>query len=263
MITQMLSIRRKLFLTAISLFFFTFTFAQAPSKMSYQAVIRNSANALITNQAVGMRISILQGNANGTAVYVETQTPTTNDNGLVSIEIGGGSVVSGTFASIDWANGPYFIKTETDATGGSNYSITGTSQLLSVPYALFSANGIRSVSAAGDTLFLGNGTHLIVPGISAANSNGGGQTGITQHSCGATNVHNPALTYGSMTDQDGNVYKTIVIGTQEWMAENLKCSHYRNGVAIPLVADSSQWAANQNNGTNLPMMCWYNNDSAT
>lgn len=110
--------------------------AQSPEKMSYQAVIRNSSEALVTNTTVGMQISILQGSATGTAVYVETQTPTTNANGLVSIEIGAGTVVSGTFASIDWANGPYFIKTETDPTGGTTYTITGTSQLLSVPYAL-------------------------------------------------------------------------------------------------------------------------------
>ena len=111
-------------------------FAQAPNKMSYQAVIRNNTNALVANQAVGMRISILQTSPSGTAVYVETQTPSTNANGLVSIEIGGGAVISGNFASINWANGPYFVKTETDPSGGNNYTITGTSQLLSVPYAL-------------------------------------------------------------------------------------------------------------------------------
>jgi uncharacterized protein (TIGR02145 family) len=263
MTTLTLPIRRKFFLAAISFFFFTFTYGQAPSKMSYQAVIRNSSNTLVSNQPVGMRISILQGSASGTAVYVETQTPTTSDNGLVSIEIGGGTVVSGNISTMDWANGPYFIKTETDATGGSNYSITGTSQLLSVPYAFFSGNGIVGVSLTGDTLYLGNGTHLIVPGISAANNSSGGQTGITQHTCGADSVHNSTLNYGSMTDQDGNVYKTIVVGTQEWMAENLRARTYRNGVAIPLVTDLTQWAANYNNGTALPMMCWYLNDSAT
>jgi hypothetical protein len=111
-------------------------FAQTPEKMSYQAVIRNSSNELLTNQAVNMRISILQGSTSGTAVYVETQTPTTNTNGLVSLEIGSGTVVNGDFTTIAWVNGPYFIKTETDPSGGTNYSITGTSQLLSVPYAL-------------------------------------------------------------------------------------------------------------------------------
>jgi hypothetical protein len=110
--------------------------AQAPEKMSYQAVIRNSSDALVSNQSIGMRISLLQGSTSGTAVYVETQNPTSNTNGLVSIEIGGGTSFSGSFSAIDWANGPFFIKTETDPTGGTNYTITGTSQLLSVPYAL-------------------------------------------------------------------------------------------------------------------------------
>ncbi len=124
-------------------------FAQAPQKMSYQAVIRNTSNALVTNSIVGMRISILQTTPSGSAVYVETQTPTTNANGLVSIEIGGGTVVSGNFANINWANGPYFVKTETDPLGGTSYSITGTSQLLSVPYALYAKNA-GSASGGGN-----------------------------------------------------------------------------------------------------------------
>lgn len=111
-------------------------FAQVPQKMSYQAIIRNSDNALITNHEVGMRVSILQGSATGTPVYVETQTTMTNANGLASIEIGGGVVVTGSFEDIEWSSGLYFIKTETDPTGGTSYTIAGTSQLLSVPYAL-------------------------------------------------------------------------------------------------------------------------------
>ncbi|OFZ29940.1 MAG: hypothetical protein A2437_00580 [Bacteroidetes bacterium RIFOXYC2_FULL_40_12] len=114
--------------------------AQSPEKMSYQAVIRNSSDQLVANQPVGMQISIIQGSATGSVVYAETQTPTSNANGLISIEIGGGTVVSGTFSSIDWTNGPYFIKTETDPTGGTGYTITGTTQLLSVPYALYAKN---------------------------------------------------------------------------------------------------------------------------
>lgn len=112
-------------------------YSQSPDKISYQAVIRNSTNKLVANTAVGMRISILQTTATGSAVYVETQKPTTNLNGLASLEIGSGTVVSGTFASIDWSKGPYFIKTETDPNGGTSYTISGISQLLSVPYALY------------------------------------------------------------------------------------------------------------------------------
>ena len=111
--------------------------AQSPEKMSYQAVIRNASGELVTSQALGMQISILQGSESGTPVYTETQTPTTNANGLVSIEIGTGTT-SDDFSIIDWGADTYFIKTETDPTGGQTYTITGTSQMLSVPYALHS-----------------------------------------------------------------------------------------------------------------------------
>jgi hypothetical protein len=110
--------------------------AQTPEKMSYQAVLRDAANTLLTNQQVGIQISILQTTITGSAVYTETQTATTNINGLVSLEIGTGTS-SDDFSTIDWSAGPYFIKTATDASGGSNYSIVGTSQLMSVPYALY------------------------------------------------------------------------------------------------------------------------------
>ncbi len=115
--------------------------AQAPQKFSYQAVIRNNSNSLVTSVPVGIQISILQGSQTGTAVYVETQTAITNVNGLVSLEIGSGIPVIGTFAGINWATGPYYIKTETDPLGGTAYTIVGTNELMSVPYALFSANG--------------------------------------------------------------------------------------------------------------------------
>ncbi len=120
----------------------TLSFAQAPQKMSYQAVIRDSENQLVVNNEVRMRISILQGSADGTAVYTETRTPVTNANGLVTFEIGGDGANSatGVLSAIDWSAGPYFIKTETDPSGGTSYTITGTSQLLSVPYALHSGS---------------------------------------------------------------------------------------------------------------------------
>jgi hypothetical protein len=152
--------------------------AQAPQKMSYQAVIRNAANTLITNQSVGMQISVLQGTATGTAVYVETQTATTNANGLVSLEIGAGTVVSGTFASINWVTGNYYIKTETDPTGGTSYTVSGTSQLLSVPYALYSGSSSGSLAngtAAGNTPYW-NGTSWITNSSNIFNN--GGNVGL-------------------------------------------------------------------------------------
>ena len=135
-----------LLLTA-SVFFTQQATAQAPQKMSYQSVLRNSSNALLANTQVGIKISVLQGTVSGNAVYTETQTPTTNANGLVSLQIGTGANQTGTFAGIDWSAGPYFIKTETDPAGGTTYSITGTQELLSVPYALYAKNGITTAQA--------------------------------------------------------------------------------------------------------------------
>src|SRR5437016_1649180 len=104
----------KKLLLILSFSFATVLFAQAPQKMSFQAVVRTAGNDLVISAPVGMRISILQGSVSGTAVYAETQNVTSNANGLVTIEIGTGTVSSGSFAGINWGVGPYFIKTETD-----------------------------------------------------------------------------------------------------------------------------------------------------
>lgn len=131
---------KKIIITLSILIFALQAFAQSPYKISYQAVIRDAGNGLVVNTEVGTQISILQGSATGTAVFVETHTDTTNDNGLLSLEIGGGTVVSGSMVDIDWSAGPYFIQTETDPTGGTTYSITGVSQLASVPFAFQTIN---------------------------------------------------------------------------------------------------------------------------
>ena len=135
---------KRVFALAAALLLAVMLWAQSPEKMSYQSVVRDASNALVASQTVGMQLSILQGTASGTAVYVETQTPTTNLNGLVSLQIGSGALVSGDFTSINWSSGLYFVKTEIDLLGGNTYTITGTSQLMSVPFALYaktSGNG--------------------------------------------------------------------------------------------------------------------------
>ncbi|MEI7594166.1 MAG: hypothetical protein WCK02_00340 [Bacteroidota bacterium] len=125
------------FLVATSCSFFNAS-AQAPEKMSYQAVIRGANSNLIKNHPIGMRVSILQGSSTGTEVYKEIYNPNpqTNANGLVSLEIGTGIPLTSTFSAINWKNGTYYIKIETDTLGGTNYTVINTSQLLTVPYAM-------------------------------------------------------------------------------------------------------------------------------
>jgi len=126
---------------------------QSPQKMSYQAIIRNGSGQLVSNKNIGIKISIVQSTMDGPAVYIETQSPTTNNNGQISIEIAGSSatVSFGKFDSIEWKNGPYFIKTEIDPLGGTNYTIIGINQLLSVPYALHAASAETITGAITET----------------------------------------------------------------------------------------------------------------
>ena len=111
--------------------------AQSPDKMSYQAVLRNVDGTLMKDQAVSIQISILQSSATGTTVYQEDHSPSTNLNGLVSLHIGTGNTTSGTFSAIDWSAGPYFLQTDVDPAGGTNYVISSTTELISVPFALY------------------------------------------------------------------------------------------------------------------------------
>ncbi|MBQ9546003.1 MAG: hypothetical protein IJU90_01770 [Bacteroidales bacterium] len=130
-------------------------YAQAPQSINSQAVLRDAAGRLIANQPVGVRITIAQGSPTGTAAYVETHAVTTNDNGLYTITIGAGTPATGTFSDIDWGNGPYFITTDIDPAGGSNYTITTNQQFLSVPYALFADTAARVAQATAAS----NATH--------------------------------------------------------------------------------------------------------
>jgi hypothetical protein len=156
------------------------SFGQSPEAFKYQAVIRDAGNLILNNQAVGMRLSIQQGAIGGMAVYTETFAITTNAYGLVNLEIGTGTTTDD-FTLIDWANGPYFIETAVDAAGGTSYAVMGTSQLLSVPYALHaktaefvtndlvndadsdSTNEIQSLMLSGDTIVLSDGGSVLVP----------------------------------------------------------------------------------------------------
>ena len=127
----------------ITLFCSISAFAQgqgAPESMNYQAVIRDGSGNVLASQAVSLRIKILQGSASGSPVYVETFAPTTNAYGSIAIQIGIGTVVSGTFNTIDWGANSHFVETAVDISGGTNYTVISTTQLMSVPYALYAKN---------------------------------------------------------------------------------------------------------------------------
>ena len=111
-------------------------YSQAPQAFKYQAVARDNAGEILENQSVSFRISVLQGSASGSSVYTETHSGTTNSFGLINLQIGSGTVSSGTFSTIPWGSNSHFVQISMDETGGSNYQLMGTSQLLSVPYAI-------------------------------------------------------------------------------------------------------------------------------
>ena len=235
---------KNLLYTLIAIIFSTQLFAQAPNKMSYQAVIRNTSNALVVSKSIGMQISILQSSATGTAVYVERQFPTTNANGLASIEIGTGTIVSGSFSTINWANGPYFIKTETDINGGSSYTITGTSQLMSVPYALFAANsavgpqGIQGITGATGSQGLTGATGSQgLQGIQGIKGDSGarGLTGATG-ATGAAGTNGTNAGVGGFTHYLGQAFNGGIIYYLYKGSDSLE-----HGLIIALTESTAVW----------------------
>ena len=128
---------KKLFTFLASITLSVMLFAQAPQSFSYQTVIRDASWNALNNQSVGIKISILEDAANGTVVYEETHSATTTQIGLVNLSVGDGVVMTGVFNTIDWGNHNYFIEVAVDVTGGTTYIVMGTTQLRSVPYALY------------------------------------------------------------------------------------------------------------------------------
>ncbi len=224
----------------------TYTITGTPSSSgtaSFALNLGGQSCTLIRTVNAGASTGIITTLNCGTATNNGILTASIAANGVNSIVtyIGGngGAHIGQTVTSTGVTGLTATISAGSFANGAGNltYTITGT------PIAAGTASFVLNIG--GQTCVLNRTV------------NNGGSTGSTA-SCGATNVHNNSLSYGSLIDQDGNVYKTIVIGTQEWMAENLKASHYRNGDLIPVITSDAAWSGLSSGAT-----IWYNNDSAT
>ena len=187
-------------------------FAQSPQAIKYQAIARDNAGNILVGQNVSFRISILGEAIGGDAVYVEIHDTVTNQFGLVSLEIGKGSTVLGDFAAINWHEGVFFLQTEIDPAGGSNYQLMGTTQLLSVPYSLYSE------LTGGMILTNENGVSYTVGVDTLGNITTSPVTGWTV--CG-----------DSLTDiRDWQKYATVQIGSFCWLGRNLNIGMRIDGV---------------------------------
>lgn len=169
---------------AVSLFASVSILAQAPQSFMYQAVARNAVGGLLANQAVSFQLTVYEGTPGGTVVYQEVHSATTNLYGLVNLEVGSGLVAAGDITTINWGGGSYFLETALDPAGGFAFVVMGTTQLLSVPYALHAgtvddvddadadpANEIQTLSLSGDELTISGGNTITI-----ATGGGGGNT---------------------------------------------------------------------------------------
>jgi hypothetical protein len=185
---------KKILWTLIGLILIIKVFAQAPQSFQYQAVIRDATGNVLQSQSVNLRLSIIPISAVGVAEYVETHLSTTNTFGIVSLSVGNGTVVTGNFSTINWGASSHYIKVEADPTGGTSYLDMGTTQLLSVPYAINSLSATQADNAtnanyatvAGTANYVG-GTGIDITGSTVVNTapdqtlilNQGGSTTVT------------------------------------------------------------------------------------
>ncbi len=197
--------------------------AQVPQAFNYQAVVRDNSGNVIPGQVVGIRISILDSNANGTVLYKEKHQPQTNQFGLVTISIGNGAALSGNFSSIDWGVGSKYLKIDLDINNNGNYTSFGTSQLLSVPYALYAktagnGGGGGTTGATGATGPVGNTGATGPTGPAGSGGGASGPTGVTGPTgpTGATGAGGGATGPTGATGPQGIPGPTGAAGSGSW-----------------------------------------------
>ena len=239
--------------------------AQAPQGFNYQASVRNSAGSLIVNANVYFKFNVIQGSPTAVPIFTETHYVSTDDLGQVNLVIGQGTANTGTFSALDWSLGSYYLGIELDT--GNGYVTMGTTQLLSVPYALYAENSGNS------TLTTPNLETVLAENNSANNQQIKDLQDPTEAQDAATKAYIDALiaeavaglqsqidalnnnSSGSVTDQDGNTYDYLTYGVQQWTVENAEMVTYRDGTPIPQVTNLTDW---QNLTTGA--WCYYNND---
>ncbi len=229
--------------------------SQSPLGIPYQAVMRHADGSVMASSAVNLTFMIHDGTADGTVVYQESHSLTSNAQGLVSCVVGNGVVSQGNFSNINWGSGAKFLHVMMGSVD------LGTQQMLSVPYALYAGSTHVSVSPTGDTLTVG-AQSVIVPGISAANpTNNNPTSGLgSQVLPGNTTCTNEFISVVGCNGQtsltyDGRTYDLVEIGGQCWFADNLATDQYRNGDAIPTGLDNATWSTTTNGAFAV-----YNND---
>ena len=259
---------KKLF-TLLALVITTVIFAQAPQGFNYQATVRNSAGALIVNQNVNFKFNIMLNSATSLPVFSETHMAPTDDLGQVNLVIGTGTATVGTFSTINWGTGNYYLGIELNT--GSGYVAMGTTQLLSVPYALYanSAGNAQVVTPnLASVLAENNGANnLQIKNLADptdaqdAVTKSFSEVQISQlQSIDAQLQSQISALQAQITAlQNANVtpLPNVTIGTQVWSSTNLDVTTYRDGTPIPQVTDPTAWAA-----LTTGAWCYYNNDPA-
>ncbi len=239
-----------------------------PPGIPYQAVIRNASGQIMTNANVTAQFTLHKDSALGGVEYQEVHALTTNGHGLINTVLGKGTATQGTFASINWANTNKFLQVQMDL--GNGYVDLGTQQLMSVPYAMYAANGPKGEKGdKGDSGVAGpQGLQGVQgpPGNGFQNGTINGQmlywkdsvwVTVSPGTNGQTLTLCNGLPHWGPCPVDTILPTQITIGSQIWDNKNLDVSTYRNGDPIPQVTDTIQWA-NLTTGA----WCWYNNDSA-